>query len=698
MAVDVATRTTFPRVGARAIARVAAVPARLWLTGIVGLSCALRGIAASAHVTSYMLPDEYTYHSLARSIATSGRPLVRDHAAHFPALLVPILTAPFQWLSPATAYHLTQGFDVVAMSLAAVPAYLIARRLGVGERASLACAAVAVASPGMLYAGFILSEPLAYPLSLTAVYAGVRALETPSLRTQAAFLTWTGLTMFARVQYVVLLVAFAGAAFFLEHLRAFKRWPLVAAVLGGGAALGLALGPAHFIGVYAGGAKHGWAVSTLFAWFGRDALLVAYSAGWLLVPAGIVGLTCARTRVERAFAAFVALLVTGLLLEAGWIAAIQSSRFEERYLVLVAPLLAVSFALWAARGAPRKAAVGIATGLMLLFSMRVPLSNFEAFGDKDGSPLLMAVSRLEQLAGVANASLFMAFAAALLSVCLFALVYRPRFALPIGFAVVLAAMTAVSALAYSFDKVSAHHARSMTLPADLQWVDHAGLGSVGLLALPNSDASRSMQQLLWNRSITDILLLDAPQLDVYEEPTVGVSGDGRVLVPGGTFVGPLLVQEDGSRATLSGATRVAIGNKLELWKPLPHAVPRLALLAAGLDASGWLSARSYVRVWPDGSGRVEGALQLRLWIPRGMKATSLKLDASGYRRTLRLAPGVTYELTVPVSQRGAWTLNLSTPTPFFVDLHAVGAKAASPVFTRTVAARVTSAASSARYA
>ena len=113
------------------------------------------------HVVPYMLPDEYYYQSLAQSIATTGRPLIRGHAAHFPALLAPLATAPFQWFGPMTAYHLTQGFNVVVMSLAAVPAYLLARRLGLGERASLACAAVTVSSPAMFYASFILSEPLA---------------------------------------------------------------------------------------------------------------------------------------------------------------------------------------------------------------------------------------------------------------------------------------------------------------------------------------------------------------------------------------------------------------------------------------------------------------------------------------------------------------------------------------------------------
>jgi len=696
VAIDVAARTVLPRQKTRAFARSVALPARLWLAGIVGLSCALRGIAAIAHVTPYMLPDEYYYHSLAQSIATTGRPLIRGHAAHFPALLAPIVTAPFQLFGPMTAYHVTQGFDVVVMSLAAVPAYLLARRLGVGERASLACAAVAVASPAMFYASFILSEPLAYPLVLTAVYAGLRALDEPSLRTQVAFLAWTALTVFTRVQYIVLLLAFVGAALFIERLRAFRTWRLIAVVLGGGALFGLAVGPEHLIGVYAGGAKREWAVSTFFAWFGRDALLLSYSAGWILVPAGVVGLTCARGRAERAFAAFAALLVAGLLLEAGWIAAIDSRRFEERYLMIVAPLLAVSFALWAKRGAPRKPAVALVTIVLLVYSMRVPLSGYVAFHGRDGSPLLTAVARLEQLVGIGQASLIMALGAGALSVCLFALVYRPRTALPLGFSLVLVSMIGISILAASFDKVSAQRARSVALPADLQWVDHAGLRRVALLALPGSDGTRSLSQLFWNRSISEVLPLGAKPIDGYEQPRVDVADDGRLLVAGRTFVGPLLVQADSSRATFTGVTQVATGRDFQLWKPRPAVVPRVTMLASGLYADGWFAGRSFVRVWPDANGRVEGALRLRLSMPRDSSVISIRLHAPNYMRTLRLAPGVTRDITVAVSQRGPWTITLSTTTPRYLGLRPVSAKAELPVFMRKGGGRVTHAAPIAR--
>ena len=75
--------------------------------------------------------DEYLYSSLGRSLAETGRPLVRGQAAHFPALLEPLLTAP-AWLvnDVGIAYHLTQTIGALAMSLAAVPVYWLARRLG----------------------------------------------------------------------------------------------------------------------------------------------------------------------------------------------------------------------------------------------------------------------------------------------------------------------------------------------------------------------------------------------------------------------------------------------------------------------------------------------------------------------------------------------------------------------------------------
>ncbi len=685
VAVDVAAPiASLPRALARTFERLAAVPASAVLASMVAVSFVLRELAALTRVTPYMVPDEYYYRTLAHSLATTGQPLIRGHAAHFPALLAPIVTAPFQWFDPVTAYRLTQAFDVLAMSLAAVPAYLLARRLGLGERLALGCGAVTITSPALFYASFILSEPIAYPLALTALYAGVCALDRPSTRAQLVFLGLSGLTTFARIQYVLLPFAFAGAALFLERLRAFRTWRVTAILLIGGSLLAFALGPTRFIGVYAGGAKQDWALSTLLAWIGRDGMLLAYSSGWIILPAGLIGLLCVRTRVERAFAALSVLLAAGLLLQAGWIAAIDSKRFEERYLMVLVPLVAVAFGIWAKRGAPWKRGVALVTLLMLLFSMRVPLSGYVAAHGKDGSPLLGGVLRLEQLVGVANGSFIVAIAAAVLSLIGLAITFRPRFA-PAGISLAVIAMVAVSWFAHSFDQRNAQMLRTGDLPGDVQWVDHAGVKNVALLTLPNSDRALSLEHLFWNRSITDVYRFGGDLLDGYSQPQIDVADDGRLLVPGGAFARPLLVQTYGSRATFTGATKIGTGKKIELWKPEPGALPRFDMLVGGLYYDGWLAWHSFISLWPDASGRVEGTLRLELGLPADApRSSSLTLAAPGYARTVQLAPGKTKAITIPVSTRGRWTVKLSSRTAAYLGLRAVIARALPPVFTRAV--------------
>ena len=62
--------------------------------------------------------------------------------------------------------------------------------------------------PDLLYASFISSEALAYPLLLASVYAAVRALAQPSRRAQLLFVAAAGLTTLARVQFAVLPIVF----------------------------------------------------------------------------------------------------------------------------------------------------------------------------------------------------------------------------------------------------------------------------------------------------------------------------------------------------------------------------------------------------------------------------------------------------------------------------------------------------------
>src|SRR2546428_469171 len=83
----------------------------------------------------------------------SGGALLRGTTPHFPALLQPLLTSP-AWLVGDThlAYHLVQTLEALLMSLAAIPVYWLARRLGLGQWLSFGLAALALAIPDLLYA------------------------------------------------------------------------------------------------------------------------------------------------------------------------------------------------------------------------------------------------------------------------------------------------------------------------------------------------------------------------------------------------------------------------------------------------------------------------------------------------------------------------------------------------------------------
>ena len=206
---DVVTR----RVGVSARTVPFALSTFALLAGIVGVSALVRFLLALSHPTPLFFADEYIYSTLAHELATTGRPTIRGDAASFPALLEPILTAPF-WLfgDAGVALRLTQALNAVAMSLAAVPVFLLARRLELARGFALAAAVLAVLVPDLFYVAYILAEPIAYPLVLGAIYVGVRALDRPTRWNQAGFVALAGLATFARIQFIVLPIAFVLAA------------------------------------------------------------------------------------------------------------------------------------------------------------------------------------------------------------------------------------------------------------------------------------------------------------------------------------------------------------------------------------------------------------------------------------------------------------------------------------------------------
>ena len=161
-----------------------------------------------------LFPDEYIYASIGRSIADSGRPLIRGGSAHFPALLQPIVTAP-AWLvgDVGLAFRLVQAIGALAMSLAAVPVFLLARRLGLSSRVSLALAAFAVLGPGPALRLVHLVRGARVPAVLASVYAATRALAHRHDARSSLSSSLAGLTTLARMQFAALPIVFLLAAF-----------------------------------------------------------------------------------------------------------------------------------------------------------------------------------------------------------------------------------------------------------------------------------------------------------------------------------------------------------------------------------------------------------------------------------------------------------------------------------------------------
>jgi len=670
------------------LARISAVPARLVLGGIVGASFLIRLAVALAHATPLYFPDEYIYGTISRSLAEHGRPLIRGAPAHFPALLEPLAAAPF-WLfhDPLLAYRLTQAENALAMSLAAIPVYLLSRKLGLGTGLALVAGALAVASPDLFFVSFVLADPLAYPLALGALYAAVCALSHPTRRSQIAFIALAALTTLTRIQYALLPLVFVAGALAVERgnvRAALGRFRLTWVILATPLAGLVALGPSRVLGYYNNIVDLHVRPGSIAHWVATDSMLLVYCAGWVLVPGALIGFAYAlgrpRSREEGAFAGVTAGLVLILFAETSLYASNGSPRFQERYFMALLPLVLPWFAVYLTRGRPARLVVCLISVVLLAISARVPLAPYSVADNKQDSPFLLGVFRLEHAIGVANGSLIIAVAAAVLSAIAAAIAWRARLAvLALGLSLLLAA--AASAGSISFDHHVSKTVRATYLPSDARWIDHSGLKHVLLIHTPATPHARSHEELFWNRSLDDVLFFDqASPIDAFGAKRVKAAADGRLVAAGKTLHAPLAISNYAVRLRLRGAERVARGADYELWRPT--GTPRLALFVGGLYYDRWLAQAGYVMIWPAHGNRVRGTLRLELSLPPNTERTLLQLTAPQLKRQVAIVPGGRRTVVVRVEGHAPWRLHFSTKRPGYLqDGRPISVKAEMPAFT-----------------
>jgi hypothetical protein len=375
------------RGGSRTAATGTRIRVRLWLVVIVVVAAAFRLIVAWRIPVPWVAPDELVHSELARSFAATGHFAIRGEPfsprSWGPLYLILIAPAFRLGGSLPHAYLIVKAINCVLMSSAAVPAYLLARRL-LDRRTALAVAALAVLAPSGIYAARVEAESLAYPLFLFAVLAGISALERPTPKRELIAIAAILLATLARAQFVVLFPAFASAAVILavfdrdseeggsafraiyRRLAAYRVSSALFVALAVGV-LAVALSGSSFSS-FAGGHGEAFGAVDLPQVAKSFALhLAALDLYVGMVPlAALLILTmtavkrAAPSRELRVFCvATVILVATFAALSAWYLVAVYPDsylRVYDRYEFYVVPLLLIAFFVWLRDGMPRTAA------------------------------------------------------------------------------------------------------------------------------------------------------------------------------------------------------------------------------------------------------------------------------------------------------------------------------------------------------
>jgi hypothetical protein len=572
-----------------------------------------------------VMTDELLYERLALGVVDGGAPRVRGELVDVFALLYPILLAPvFLLFSLPGAVVAAHAWNGILFASAAVPAYLLARRLAA---APWLVAVATVAIPWSVISGFLMTENAAYPAFVWAVLAIQHAAVAPGDRAHGLALVAVALATLARPQLAVLGLVLA-VAVAVEELRV-RRGVRVHRVLVGAAAVALAgaivlalagsLGSA--LGSYAPTVEEGSVLSRealRSAIVHLDVVAIAIGIVPLLVGGGWALEAAVRAPADperRTFAVIVAASVVLLSLEVGSIV----TRFplglevKDRYLFYVVPLL---FAATAVALTSRPAIAGL-LAVTTVFVLTVGWEEFEpAFGVSVDSPGAVTHELLARELGDVGTSL--AVAAGLVAV---ALVVALRTGVRLA-PYVLGAITLLCAAetVYAWNRLldsSGPSARPIAArPADeLSWVDHA-LGSrdeAGIVPFPVgqewfASAVAWWDVEFWNRQVTHAYVVgDGYTWTPESFPLRRLEIDSETgRIEGGLgehVVRTTLDARFGPRGPV-----VATARDLELVRV--EEPSRAAWLTIGLHEDGWTRANGIgtLRVFGDGETNVTAIL------------------------------------------------------------------------------------------
>jgi hypothetical protein len=571
---------------------------------------AVRGFAGP-----WIMPDEAIYAERGIELWHHGSlPLLGGQGAGYGVLYPALAGVPLSWGGFVHGYAWLKALQALVVSLAAVPVFLAARRLMPPPYALLA-AALTLCYPLLLYSGLVMTEVLFYPLAAAALLAAARAVETGARRDQLFAFALVAAAVLTRVQAVVLVPAFAGAAILdallarrPRRLRAF--WPLWV-VLAGAAAVAAAA-PGVF-GSYAGTVRGSYPIGHALGLIFDHAAFVVLATGVVPAFALVLLLLRARDPGARALAATCASATVLVVVQVGFFAARYAPHVLGRDLAALPPLLFVAFALWLARGAPRPwvASALVAFGLLCLL-LPAPWGRLVV---PDALADTFDLAILYRLRGLGPGNVVLAAALVLVVLC-FAARRRFTLVLPVAVGTLLVSSTVVAAVEIG-GRTRADRAAIVGPVPD--WIDRAADGPVTYVYAKEAYWNTVWQERLWNDRVTRVLALrpsrvpgPMPQTRVRVPPSGRLPIDGEYAVASDrlAFVGTPVAHLAQSGLDVSGLT---------LWRLDPPA--RLSTVVHDVLPNGDMTGPATVDVYDCVGGRLDLTL-----LPKETKTLSVSDD------------------------------------------------------------------------
>jgi hypothetical protein len=592
-------------------------------------------------VAPFIMVDELIYAELARSFADTGELAVRGVPGSGYSIVYPVLLSPVYALFDQLpdAYAAVKTINALLMSLAAVPAYLLARRV-VGPGLALFAAVLAVSLPSLVYTGTVMTENVFYPVFLTAVLLLVLTLERPTAVRQVALLVVVGVAWATRVQAVALVPAILTAPllfalFRREGLRLALRpyRSLYAVVVGGGALVAVAQlarggSLSHLFGAYSVVGDTKYDAGQVLRFFLYHTAELDLYLGVVPVAAAIVIAGRARS-LDRTLQALLAVALattfwTVLVVSA--FASVFAQRIQERNTFVVAPLFLVLLLAWVDRGAPRPRLLSVlAAAAAAALVLAIPFERFITTSAISDTLLLLPWWSVQDYVGLEWVAELALGLAAVLGAAFVVVPRRYALALPCVVLVYYAAVFhPIWAGEHGLRQASAGALFQGIRGVPRDWIDAAlpADAEAAILWTGRSDRLSVNENEFFNRTVGPVYYTGAPTPGGFGETPVRIDArDGVVRLPNGARVRSRYVVVDGS---ITPAGNVVARDKLlgtTLWR---------------LDGP-LVSTTSVHGLYPNDTWSAETVTWLRRRCRGGELAVSLSSDPSLFhgRQTVR---------------------------------------------------------------